>query len=90
MSIKRGVFGTVSSPAKSDKEDLAKDLRKLTRTELLEMLVDETREADRLRAENARLRKELEKCKEDLDKTASLSAVLARLEEIIERAGSRN
>lgn len=86
----RGVFGAVRSSAKSEPDDVTRDLHKLTRTELLEMLVDETKEADRLRAENRRLRKELERCREDLEKVASLNAVIAKLEEIVERAGSKN
>ena len=87
---KKGVFGVIRSSVKSDKDDLTKDLHKLTRTELLEMLVDETKEADRLREENHRLKKELDRCREDLEKAASLSSVIARLEEIVERAGSKN
>ena len=87
---KRGVFGALRSSAKSEQDDVTKDLHKLTRTELLEMLVDETKEADRLRAENRRLRKELERAREDLDRAASLSAVIAKLEEIVERAGRQN
>ena len=90
MPIKLGVFGADRSSAKNEQDDLTKDLHKLTRTELLEMLVDETKEADRLREENRRLREELDRCRQDLDKTASLSAVLARLEEIVERAGDQN
>ena len=89
----RGVFASLrgsAGPAKSEQDDVTRDLHKLTRTELLEMLVDETKEADRLRAENRRLKKELERCREDLDQTASLSAVIARLEEIVERAGKQN
>ena len=87
---KKGVFGAIRSSAKSEPDDLTKDLHKLTRTELLEMLVDETKEADRLREENRRLRKELNRCREDLEKAASLSSVIARLEEIVDRAGSKN
>ena len=89
----RGVFASLrgsAGPAKSEQDDVTRDLHKLTRTELLEMLVDETKEADRLREENRRLREELDRCRQDLDKTASLSAVLARLEEIVERAGNKN
>ena len=81
-----GVFGSIRNSAKSE-GDQNKDLHKLTRTELLEMLVDETKEADRLRLENRRLKKELARCKEDLDKTASLDIVIRRLEEIVSRSG---
>ena len=64
----------------------ADEIRKLTRTELLEMLIDETKEADRLREENERLQKELDRVRADLDKTASLDIVIKRLQEIIDRA----
>ncbi len=71
----------------SKKDDsLDDDLRRLTRTELLEMLIDETKEGDRLRAENERLREELSQCKADLNKTASLDIVIARLERIVREA----
>jgi hypothetical protein len=59
------------------------EIKKLTRTELLELLIDETKEADRLRAENARLSEELQKCHDDLDRIASFEAVIARLEAIV-------
>ena len=81
-----GILGSNRGSAKPE-DDLHRDLRKLTRTELLEMLVDETKEADRLRLENRRLKKELARCREDLDKTASLDIVIRRLEEIADRAG---
>lgn len=64
----------------------ADEIRKLTRTELLEMLIDETKEADRLREENERLQKELNRVRADLEKTASLDIVIKRLQEIIDRA----
>lgn len=82
-----GMLGNGRSSA-SEEENLHRDLKKLTRTELLEMLVDETKEADRLRLENRRLRRELERCRADLDKTASLDSVIARLEQIVIRSGS--
>ena len=84
-----GVFGSIRNSTKSE-GDLNKDLHKLTRTELLEMLIDETKEADRLRLENRRLQKELERCRDELARTASLDIVIARLEEIIKNAGYRN
>lgn len=62
-----------------------KDVRKLTRTELLELLIDETREADRLTEENEELREELAQCRAQLEKVGSLDAVIARLEAILER-----
>lgn len=66
-----------------NKRNSEDDIKKLTRTELLELLIDETKEADRLRAENARLSEELRKCHEDLDRIASFEAVIARLESIV-------
>ena len=57
--------------------------QKRPRTELLELLIDETKEADRLRAENERLSEELQKCHDDLDRVASFEAVIARLESIV-------
>ena len=51
----------------------------------MELLIDETKEADRLRAENERLSSELKKCREDLDRVASLEVVIARLEAIANR-----
>ena len=84
-----GVFGSIRNSTKSE-GDLNKDLHKLTRTELLEMLIDETKEADRLRRENSRLQKELERCREELARTASLDIVIAKLEQIIRNAGYRN
>ena len=84
-----GMFGSIRNSTRSE-GDLSKDLHKLTRTELLEMLIDETKEADRLRQENQRLKTELDRCRDDLARTASLDIVIARLEEIIRNAGYRN
>lgn len=67
-------FGRKNSP--SD------DIRKLSRAELLEMLIDQIREADRLRARNKRLAKELAECKENLERSASLQIIINRLEKI--------
>ena len=81
-----GLFGggKKSSRGKADHgRDMDNDIKKLTRTELLELLIDETKEADRLRAENARLSEELQKCHDDLDRIASFEAVIARLEAIV-------
>ena len=66
-----------------NKRNSEDDIKKLTRTELLELLIDETKEADRLRAENERLNQELKRCHEDLDRIASFEAVIARLESIV-------
>ncbi|MBE6007167.1 MAG: hypothetical protein IJH81_05075 [Lachnospiraceae bacterium] len=76
--------GKKSSRSKSESSrNTEDDIKKLTRTELLELLIDETKEADRLRAENDRLSEELRKCHEDLDRIASFEAVIARLEAIV-------
>lgn len=73
-----------SSKGKAESErNSEEDIKKLTRTELLELLIDETKEADRLREDNARLKEELEKCHADLDRIASFEAVIARLESIV-------
>lgn len=87
-----GMFKSIKLPAggksgKGEGSKLDEDLHRLTRTELLEMLIDETKEADRLRAENERLTEELAKCKADLDKTASLDKIMERLERIILLSG---
>lgn len=82
----KGLFGggRKSSNDKGGSErNTVDEIKKLTRTELLELLIDETKEADRLRAENARLSEELRKCHEDLDRVASFEAVIARLEAIV-------
>ena len=68
---------------KKKKKTPEDDARKFSRTELLEMLIDETKEADALRAENERLKEELTRCKADLDKTASLEVIIHRLEQIV-------
>ena len=81
-----GIFGggRKSSRGKAyNGHDVDNDIKKLTRTELLELLIDETKEAERLRAENERLSSELQKCHEDLDRVASFEAVIARLQAIV-------
>ncbi|MDO5133440.1 MAG: hypothetical protein Q4D81_10740 [Eubacteriales bacterium] len=79
--------GKKSSKGKTDSgRNSEDDIKKLTRTELLELLIDETKEADRLRAENERLREELQRCRADLDRVASFEAVIARLEAIVARS----
>ena len=79
--------GGKKSPKKKEKEEKGRnseeEIRKLTRTELLELLIDETKEADRLREENERLRTELSRSHGDLDRVASFEAVIARLEAIV-------
>ena len=68
------MFGKKRSP-----ED---DVKKLSRTELLEMLIEETREAEALRAQNEKMEAELVRLRADLDRTASLEVLLKRLERI--------
>ncbi len=76
--------GNKSLGSTTEKERSSEDdIKKLTRTELLELLIDETKEADRLRADNERMREELKRCHEDLDRIASFEAVIARLESIV-------
>ena len=65
---------------KSNPED---EIRKLSRTELLEMLIEETKEAERLKEENEKLSAELNRCKADLDRAASLAVIIQQLEDII-------
>ncbi len=55
------------------------EAKKLSRTELLEMLIDETKEAERLRQENERLTEELARCKADLERTGSLKVIMRQL-----------
>ena len=88
-----GMFKGIRIPAAGNNADkqngtsISDDLHRLSRTELLEMLIDETKEADRLREENERLQEELSKCKADLDKTASLDMVIYRLEKVLRESG---
>ena len=82
----KGLFGGGKKSSKGNEEsgrNTVDEIKKLTRTELLELLIDETKEADRLRAENERLSSELQKCHEDLDRVASFEAVIARLQAIV-------
>ena len=58
------------------------DIRKLSRTELLEILIEETKEAERLREENKRLTDELTRVRSDLERSASLQVIMERLERI--------
>ncbi len=74
-----GLFDKLKKNNKSPEEDA----RKFSRSELLEMLIEETKEAERLKAENERLSAELTRCKEDLDRTASLAVIISKLEDIV-------
>ena len=64
-------------------------IRKLTRVELLELLIEQTRENEELIRKNEELtanletaKQELAQCKEDLNRVASLEVILGRLEAI--------
>jgi len=57
-----------------------KELKKLSKAELLEMLLDEGRELETLREENARLSEELALSQETLEKTLTLDGAITRLE----------
>ncbi len=73
------------SKKKRNPED---DVKKLSRTELLEILIEETREADRLRKENTRLTEELTRVRADLDRSASLEVIMERLERMMGTKGT--
>lgn len=62
------------------------EIAKLSRVDLLEMLIDATRETQRLREENTRLQAEIERCEAELNKTETLEDVVNRLSEIINRS----
>ena len=66
----------------SKKRNPEDDVKELSRAELLEMLIEETREAEDLRTENERLKQELDQCRKDLGNVNSLELVLRRLEKI--------
>ena len=76
------IFGKKNSGRSGEKaeENSQKDeMRKLTREELLEMLIDETRIAEDLQEKNRLLTEELTRVKSDLDKVASLEVIIKRL-----------
>ncbi len=58
------------------------DLKRLSKAELLELLIDQTRLVERLKARNKELAAELAECKADLKRTASLEIILTRLEKL--------
>ena len=61
-----------------NKRNSEDDIKKLTRTELLELLIDETKEADRLRAENERLRLKVQENDMKLTELGKLSVGVAK------------
>ena len=71
----KGIFGGNRKPVEDP-------VHKLTRMELLELLIEQTREAEDLKKRNKELTAELARCRADLDRTASLEVVIRRLEEI--------
>ena len=82
----KGLFGGGKKSSKGNEEsgrNTVDEIKKLTRTELLELLIDETKEADRLRAENERLSSELGIERRLPIRLSYLEAVIARLEAIV-------
>ena len=63
-----------------------KELRRLSRRELLEMLVTATEENERLRGELAQARAELERRRILLDKSGSMAEAALRLNGVFEAA----
>lgn len=55
------------------------EVKHLSRAELLEILIEETKEAERLQKENDALRQELAGCKADLERAASLKVIMRQL-----------
>lgn len=79
----------MSRHAATDKADNPKkqrELKKLSRTELLEMLLDVTRENDTLRAENQSLREQLEDKRIRLSESGSIAEAALKLNGIFEAA----
>lgn len=66
----------------SKKRSPEEDVKKLTRSELLEMLIEETKTAEALREENEQLKAELARSRKDVQTAASLEMILRRLERI--------
>ncbi len=65
-----------------------KDLRKLSRSDLLEMLLEQTEKVEFLSAENEKLSSQLQECREKLDQVESLRAREAYLESLISKIES--
>lgn len=62
------------------------DLKKLNRTELLEMLVDLSEENETLRADNARLREQLQEQQINIEKAGSIAEAALALNGVFEAA----
>lgn len=63
-----------------------KKLKKLTRMELLEMLIDQSREVERLRGELEEAKKALEDKKINIEKSGSIAEAALALSGIFEKA----
>ncbi len=63
-----------------------KELKKLTRMELLEMLIDQSREVERLRGELEEAKKALEDKKIAIEKSGSLAEAALALSGVFEKA----
>lgn len=58
------------------------DIKKLSKAELLEAMIEQMRVIDSLRAKNKRLTKELSECRKELKQAASLQIIMNRLEKL--------
>lgn len=65
------------------------EIKKLSRAELLELLIDQTRLVEKLNARNKSLSAELAECKAELKRVASLEVIIGRLEKILQPENSR-
>lgn len=63
-----------------------KELRKLSRAELLQLMLEQSREVDRLREENARLMSELESRKIAVSEAGSIAEAAMRINGVFEAA----
>ena len=62
-----------------------RELNKLNKAELLQMLLEESQELEELREENGRMSKELLQFQTDMDDVLTVDAMIRRLEELGER-----
>lgn len=72
--------------AESGKKNAKRDMKKLSRVELLEMLLDVTRENDALRQENEKLQEQLNDRQIRLEESGSIAEAALRLNRIFEAA----
>ncbi len=63
-----------------------KELKKLTRMELLEMLIDQSREVERLRGELEAAKKELEEKQIKIERSGSIAQAALALSGVFEKA----